>query len=204
MSASGFNSVIDAIDTLIDEEVETAPVRLTPNTLSDREIDDFITSCLERGEDGTGPATTVAVPPVPVTPVRPAPRRYARRRVIEPRPNRYAATCRACQGTVAAGDGVLTRERGAWMVQHNECPITAPAPAPRRRPRRATPRRAAAPTTQVTADGDCYVVTVEVEVVADGVGSAREAALLALREVFSGEVAVTVTTPGEAQVEVNM
>ena len=203
MSASGFNSVIDAIDTLIDEEVEDAAVRFAPSTLSDQDIEDFITATLARGEDGTGPATTVAAPPVPVTPVRPAPRRYARRRVIEPRPNRYAATCRACRTTVAAGEGVLTRERGAWAVQHNECPPTL-APAPVRTPRPAPRRTRAAAPAKATTDSDCYVVTVEVEVVADGVGSAREAALLALREVFSGEVAVTVTTPGEAQVEVNM
>lgn len=42
---------------------------------------------------------------------------------------------------------------------------------------------------------DCYVVTLEVEVVADGIASPREAALLAIREVFTGEVTLTVTDP---------
>lgn len=205
MSVSRLNDVIDAIDGLIEDEVvEAAPVRFTPGTLTDEEIEDFITSQLARGEDGFGAATTVVTPvPAPRPTRRRTATRPARRRSaapIEPRPNRYASVCCECRQLVAAGEGVLTRGRGKWLVTHNACP-TVPQPTRRRR----TPAAVETVVTEpIAADGDCYVVTVEVEVVADGVGSAREAALLALREVFSGEVAVTVTTPGEAQVEVNM
>lgn len=196
MVVSRFDDVINAIDNLIDDEVQTAPVRFPPNTLSDSEIEAFIDATMARGEFGGAEwdqtATPVAAPPVRTT--RPAPRR-----VIEPRPNRYEGTCRVCQDTVPAGDGVLTRERGKWMVQHNTCPVAAPAP-----------RRAAAPVVTTPAiedagnDTDCYVVSVEIEVVADGVRTAREAALLALREVFAGEVAVTVTDTRSNVHEVNV
>lgn len=215
MSVSRLNDVIDAIDGLIEDEVvEPAPVRFTPGTLTDEEIEDFITSQLARGEDG---AATVAHPPVrPATqsdwtPVpRPARRRTAtrpaRRRSaapVEPRPNRYASVCVDCDRLVAAGEGVLTRGRGKWLVRHNECPTTAPAPRPTRR--RRTPAAVEPVVSEpIAADGDCYVVTVEIEVVKDGVGSAREAALLALREVFTGEVAVTVTGPDNRVAEVNV
>lgn len=202
MSVSRFDDVIGAIDSLIDEEIELAPVRFAASTLTDRDIEDFITAQLARGEDGTGAATaTVVAPPVPVTPVRRAPRRSTRR-VIEPRPNRYAGVCVDCDRLTPAGEGVLTRERGKWVVRHNECPTSRPGPRPARRRQAAVEPVAAEPMVEV--DGDCYVVTVEVEVVKDGVGTAREAALLALREVFTGEVAVTVTGPDNRTTEVNV
>lgn len=203
MTVSRFDDVIGAIDLLIEDE-QPAPVRFTPPTLSDREIEDFITATLARGEDGMGPATpAVVAPTVPVTPVRRAPRRraYSATRPVEPRPNRYAGVCVDCDRLTPAGEGVLTRERGKWVVRHNECPTTAPAPRPTRR--RRTPVAAVEPV-EVADDSDCYVVTVEVEVVKDGIRSAREAALLALREVFTGEVAVTVTTPDNRTAEVNV
>lgn len=211
MSVSRFDSVIDAIDLLIEDEVvEPAPVRFSPNGLSDREIEAFIDATLARGEDGMGPAQPVVAPPVPVTPVRrPARTRPATRRTAAPtgpRPNRYGGVCRNCDGYVPAGAGLLTGTKGAWVIVHNECPVAPPvqAPAPRRT-RPATRRAPAAPTAaEVNFDGDAYVVTVEVEVVADGVRSAREAALLALREVFAGEVAVTVTDPRNGSTEVNI
>lgn len=63
MTVSRFDDVIDAIDDLIEDEiVEPAPVRFTANTLSDQDIDDFITATLARGEDGMGtPAATTVV-----------------------------------------------------------------------------------------------------------------------------------------------
>ena len=204
MTVSRFDDVIGAIDLLIEDE-QPAPVRFTPPTLTDREIEDFITATLARGEDGMGPATpAVAAPTVPVTPVRRAPRRrsYPATRPVEPRPNRYAGVCVDCDRLTPAGEGVLTRERGKWVVRHNECPTSRPGPRPARRRQAAVEPVAAEPMVEV--DGDCYVVTVEVEVVKDGVGTAREAALLALREVFTGEVAVTVTGPDNRTTEVNV
>ena len=67
MTVSRFDDVIDAIDDLIEDEiVEPAPVRFTANTLSDQDIDDFISATLARGEDGMGtPAATTVVAPVP-------------------------------------------------------------------------------------------------------------------------------------------
>lgn len=203
MTVSRFDDVIDAIDNLIEDEIiEPAPVRFTANTLSDQDIEDFISATLARGEDGMGtPAATTVVAPEPQFPRTPRRRSYGPSRTPAPRPNRYDATCNACRMTVAAGDGVLVRGHRGWLVTHNTCPTVEPT-----RRRRTAPSRQAAvePVVDFEADGDCYVVTVEVEVVKDGVRTAREAALLALREVFTGEVAVSVTTPDNRTAEVNV
>ena len=127
MTVSRFDDVIGAIDTLIDEEIELTPVRFAAPTLTDREIEDFITAQLAAGEDGGATAANpVAVPPVPVTPVRrarqytatrPTARRPRSTARVEPRPNRYASVCVDCERLVPAGEGVLTRGRGKWLVR---------------------------------------------------------------------------------------
>lgn len=203
MTANRFDDVIGAIDALFAEAVEPAPVRFSPNGLSDREIEDFIDAQLARGEFGTGPAVSTAVATPPATPRRSAPRRSSRRTsaAVEPRFNRYAAPCKFCGVTVEPMAGLLTRRGRAWVVTHTVCPSEVPTPAPAPRPRRSA---APAPVDEVEdfVGEDCYVVTVEVEVT--GVRNPREAALLAIREVFTGEVTVTVSTPDGDAEEINV
>ena len=47
------------------------------------------------------------------------------------RPNRFPGSCTECGGHVAAGEGWLTGQRGAWTTQHatGTCPVAAPTPA---------------------------------------------------------------------------
>lgn len=191
MSASRANDVIGAIDALLAECVEPAPVRFSPNGLSDREIEDFITESLARGEGGMGSAAPVAAPPAP----RPTRSRAPRRRTATHDPirfNRYAAACSECGETVPAQMGLLTRRGRKWVVTHSACPTDI------------VERAAELADTANTVDTsqDCYVVTVEVEVI--GVRNPREAALLAVREVFTGEVTVTVADEDGELHEVNV
>lgn len=211
MTEVRFTDVIDAIDALVAEEVqpEPAPVRFSPSPLTVEDVDEFIDQCLQRGSASGEMPSTIRMSPAPepvIAPSAPAPAPRRRRaatprtaptREVAPRPNRYAATCTDCGGDVPAGAGVLTaRRRGRWLVSHVTCPTQAVEPVTPRRSTRST-RPATTERVEPARRPDCYVVTVEIEVDATGVTSPREAALLALREVFKGEVPVTVTASNE-------
>jgi hypothetical protein len=193
-----FTNVIEAIDALVAEESPTA-VRFEPNPLSETDVDEFINQCLQRGSATGEMPDVITMTPASTQPVAPAPRvatprrrtaparRTARTTEIEPRFNRFASTCTECGEHVPAQAGLLTGRVGRkWLVKHVTCPTaTVEQPVAPRRTRPATLRtRPAARST--------YVVTVEVEVDADGISSPREAALLAMREVFTGAIPVTV------------
>lgn len=50
---------------------------------------------------------------------------------VSVRPNRYAAECRRCHGTVPAGEGSLLRDGTSWVVEHvGDCPAKTSSPAP--------------------------------------------------------------------------
>jgi hypothetical protein len=43
-------------------------------------------------------------------------------------PNKYAATCTACNGKVAVGEGLTVKVAGKWAVTHKVCPVKVAAP----------------------------------------------------------------------------
>lgn len=198
MTQARFTDVIDAIDALVAEEA----VRFTPNPLQTSDVDEFIDQCLQRGAASGDMPSVINMTPRPEPVIAPletrsaAPRRTrstTRTREFTPRPNRFAATCSDCGEHVPAGAGLLTQRVGRrWLVSHSTCPTDVVQEVERRSTARRSTRRTAPPVHR-----DCYVVTVEVEVDARGVSSHREAALLAMREVFKGEVAVSVTADDE-------